>query len=627
MIQTSTLAPLMLTVDPSPRRRELLDGMAATMTRPRMAALIKIFRPLAGRRDIVFGPEAGGDDTAAAFRYMLCRSSIPSSEVTRRVFTALYGSADNVRAAFAALPGAYAAVIGRVLDCVYVSGAYIKACVSGHLEKYPVPVWPEGTEESFVNADAVSHVLQRVAAGTRDDSFTIDTRMMGLLSDDLGHGIYRAEPVTALGTLPGGLRTYSTGERALSLMQTMRPITRSGEIDYDRCGVVRPGSLRTAAAMFSVPELFTDSAAKTMHVAALRAMLSLTRAIYGDTGLPVDAASLRSRLSGGAELDPCMMVSIACPWVERLRPFQFYGITGSDMLGRMTAAVAAAADGRSDRWLDAGRLVAAAFRSGDNSGRMLIASGAFDAAVYDEANAPRVSPDVQLTRGNVLTAYTLPLLRGMLMVMSWLGLLEVAADPARLTAARPLDALRYVRLTALGRYVLGLEAEYTPGADLAGEAAVALDPDHLLVTVNNPGAGDIVADMCGREVAPGVYAVDSAGYMRGVDTAADLDAKTVALLAMCRLDALPPLWAGFVDGLRRRLGSVRAAATDDWLMYDIDPECTGLVAAVRDDPAVRAMVRLVEGNSLLVRRADFTSLDALLRSAGYVLPAIKNHTI
>ncbi len=40
MIQTSTLAPLMLTVDPSPRRRELLDGMAATMTRPRMAALI-----------------------------------------------------------------------------------------------------------------------------------------------------------------------------------------------------------------------------------------------------------------------------------------------------------------------------------------------------------------------------------------------------------------------------------------------------------------------------------------------------------------------------------------------------------------------------------------------------------
>ena len=294
----------------------------------------------------------------------------------------------------------------------------------------------------------------------------------------------------------------------------------------------------------------------------------------------------------------------------------------------MCAGVAAAAEGRADRWLDAGRLAASVFRADDGAGRMGLDLCALDSCA-DERRG-RTVDDTPLTRANVLADFTMPLLLGTLMEMAWLGLLEVAVDPAE--AERPYSGLRYVRLTAAGRYVVGIDNMYVPGdeAETAPAApaapAVTLDPDRLLAAVSNPDVGAMASAFFGNPVAPGLYVAEAAQFMRGVGTPADLDAKCRRLLAMCGAEALPPLWEAFVDGLRRRLTSVREATPADWMMYDIDPACGGLIAILRDELGVRALIRLVEGNSMLVRRADIPRLDALLRGYGYVLPAPEQDT-
>jgi len=618
MISADTLPTLALTTDASPARQAIIDDIAGNMTQARLAALVKLFRPLTGRYRITFGEGDYGHMLYDAFMRISCDRTIPKADITRRVFKALYGSGDNVRAAFGALPRAYASIIYKVLDNIYISGSSVNNIIGHLLEKFPVTVWQGSVETMFVSTDAIRGILQRVPARFVAEFFSLDTRVMRLLCGDLDCGLYRPVAQLAIASLPRGMRVFSLGDTAMQQIRTIAHVAQCPEINYfSTTGIIKPASLKVAAAMQKVDELYADGP-KPMRQAGLRALVSMAHILFGCTQNTVNAKALKAAMSEAC-ISPYALVSLACPYLESLRKAFFKGFSGTAMLRHVFGTVASAARGREESWLDVERLTLTVFRTAGEAERMMISTAALD----DYGFFPPYSSidNIIIDRNNLVVCYVKPLIHGLLLIMAWLGMLEVAVGPDKELPASPYGNLQYVRPTALGRYVLGLADSYTPATTArADESPCTLDSEHLLITAGNADAAALITGSYGEQVATGLFTVTAESFMRRVNTIGQLDSKVDTLLAICRLGELPPVWHEFVDSLRRRLSAIQSGAAGEWYIFDVDPACGGLVALLRDDARIRRLIRLVEGNSFLVLRKDFDSLADILRADGYALP-------
>lgn len=226
-------------------------------------------------------------------------------------------------------------------------------------------------------------------------------------------------------------------------------------------------------------------------------------------------------------------------------------------------------------------------------------------------------------RGEVLAR---PLFEQYVYLFAVLGLLEIAeTEPPRPLLRRgkalpisPADCLAALRLTDLGRWCLG-HAEGPPSLAPSSFEALA-DSELLLVTFKGSSLERrLYLDQVATPIGPERWRFTEARFIEGCDSPERLEAR---IADFRRLIAAEPSarWTAFFEGLRLRSRLLFGLDNAFLLPLPADPEIRRIFL---ERPKIRALVRLAEGGSVVLRAEDLPALVKLLRAEGIWAPEFR----
>ena len=226
--------------------------------------------------------------------------------------------------------------------------------------------------------------------------------------------------------------------------------------------------------------------------------------------------------------------------------------------------------------------------------------------------------------GNSITPATqveqagLPVLHSLLALMASLGVLELAYDDIEPDDdASPMPFIRAVRVTPLGRYMLGLDDSYTPPREV-DKVYFELDPERLIIRAledNNPYE-PLLKDFS-RPIGARRYVVTSESFLSGCNSMRDINSRIELFRQTISAD-VPPNWQLFFTRMREAESGF--SLCNGYTVCSIDPSRTDLIEALTTDSELRRIVIRAEGYRILVADDDMAELRARLKRYGYLIP-------
>jgi Helicase conserved C-terminal domain len=178
------------------------------------------------------------------------------------------------------------------------------------------------------------------------------------------------------------------------------------------------------------------------------------------------------------------------------------------------------------------------------------------------------------------------------------------------------DGLRSVRLTALGRYVLGLSEAYQPPASEPENQALKVLPTLDVVVTGVLFAGDqLVLSAYAEHTAERVWSVSAASLLGAINTGRDLGEFTTFLTQRTE-HALPDSLATLIGDVTRRTRQL----TDLGHARVIECADPALATLLTRDRALRALCYPIGERHLAVPLEGGLKFRTALLKLGYVLP-------
>jgi hypothetical protein len=248
-------------------------------------------------------------------------------------------------------------------------------------------------------------------------------------------------------------------------------------------------------------------------------------------------------------------------------------------------------------------------------------------------------------------AVTMTLVRGMMFVFAAFGMVEILYDmpenPIIQNGTKsylsPFDGLRAVRITPLGRYLIGEEKKYTavesssiqPFSVLFDEqiliAAVHLGDKVRLMTVEKYMKPIALGSPVSRaETASADAATDSEqksrryfkmsyeSFLQGCEKRRDVEIKIESFRAqMCSVETpLPEVWEEFLSNVLAKTQPLKKVSNLQVFTVQPSPELKHLCGS---DPILKNVIIKAEGFRILVKNGDVPILVSRLRHFGYLM--------
>jgi hypothetical protein len=179
------------------------------------------------------------------------------------------------------------------------------------------------------------------------------------------------------------------------------------------------------------------------------------------------------------------------------------------------------------------------------------------------------------------------------------------------------DGLKYLRINALGAWVLGLSRDYEPETPATRKTWRVLPNHEVVSTEASPEPGDaLFLDRVAERTSDRVWRLDREKILAAVEDGFDVG-EVAEFLEARTAEPIPATVATLLDDLKRRAGQLR----DQGLVHMIecaDAETARLLAL---DPKLKALCLLAGERNLVFRDSDQSAVRARLRKLGYVLPA------
>lgn len=212
-----------------------------------------------------------------------------------------------------------------------------------------------------------------------------------------------------------------------------------------------------------------------------------------------------------------------------------------------------------------------------------------------------------------------PYVKGVLLMMSSIGMLDVALDD---TGTHPqysyVDALRYIRLTPLGAYQLGLSKEYQPKEEKE-KKYFELDENVLIlksVAYGNPYIG-IVEDVA-QPIGGKRYKLSAETFLKNCKTEMDVE-RQIALFKQFVSGDFPPIWEDFFKSVQSKCKPLTPITSDYYKLYRVSPSNRELLHLLSTDAVLKPLVIRAEGYLILIRRDNLPKVVDRLKAFGYLL--------
>lgn len=229
--------------------------------------------------------------------------------------------------------------------------------------------------------------------------------------------------------------------------------------------------------------------------------------------------------------------------------------------------------------------------------------------------------DEPIKYDEIITRVTYQSIKSVLLAMASWGIIEIAYDPTT-TGNGPsylTDALRYVRLTNLGKYVLGEAKSYQlPATMVNTRKDFELNTDRLLIKVLNPNSkGNFALGKITTPITPQLYRTDFSVFLKECNTKDDI-VKNINLFKKYIANEPPQIWAGFFNAMLERSNALKKVRTS-YITRSIDAKDKELQDIIMHDPNIKQYILRAEGYVVLIEQAQLNDVNNILKTYGYTI--------
>ncbi|MFK7932270.1 MAG: hypothetical protein AB8G22_02090 [Saprospiraceae bacterium] len=226
-----------------------------------------------------------------------------------------------------------------------------------------------------------------------------------------------------------------------------------------------------------------------------------------------------------------------------------------------------------------------------------------------------------ITESDYNSAITKPYLKGMMFLFAAFGLLDIAYDEPDTTEIgettySAYDGLEAIRLTDLGRYVIGKNLTYET-SNVIKEHKLILSEDALMITAEDADdTADILLEPYTEKIGPNRYRTDNSFFLSGCRSKKDLHSK-ISLFKQSIKVNLPPNWEAFFKKLENKIDPLNAVA--DVKIFQIPAEDRELIRLIARDSLLKSLVYKAENYMLIIPTKDFSKFKKRLQEFGYLM--------
>lgn len=211
----------------------------------------------------------------------------------------------------------------------------------------------------------------------------------------------------------------------------------------------------------------------------------------------------------------------------------------------------------------------------------------------------------------------LPFIAGYLRLLCATGIIELAVD-TRMARQEPLQGIRYLRFTPLGRYALGLDKSYTPATIENEDDAVDIDDDNMIVTLlgENSPYEPFLAKI-GHKIGGHRFRITAQSIIRGSKNA---DEAMLNINNFRKTICPEPqgVWKEMLDEATLRT-ECQIQDHTRYILVELNASIPGLIEFIIGNSEISKNCFKAEGARLLVRSDFYDRLSNLCRAAGYML--------
>ncbi|MDE6116954.1 MAG: hypothetical protein K2G33_05535 [Duncaniella sp.] len=223
-----------------------------------------------------------------------------------------------------------------------------------------------------------------------------------------------------------------------------------------------------------------------------------------------------------------------------------------------------------------------------------------------------------ITHSNIYAEVGLPFLQGIIFTMAALGMVQIAYYPTESYEPSPYQGLNYIRLTALGRYALGLDKEYVAEGNREEEQLFELSDEKLIIrSLSEANPYESMLNDIANPIGNHRYAVTTSSFLRSCTSVINITQK-ISTFRQLISPKPPENWEKFFKQLKDNTGKVTKTA-GVYMIYEIDPSDLRLHEIIATDPTVRKITRRAENYLLLIESGKFALFRERLKTYGYLV--------
>lgn len=399
----------------------------------------------------------------------------------------------------------------------------------------------------------------------------------------------------------------------------MQGLLKAGKVQMRQKGVGLTDVKRIAKSL-GLAEIFADDAVKGSAQEGLRARYWIELLAY-------DYHVLRFRRDGSESVETVMrnmfgtqffrlsymLLPLLLPHIKGLRRQLVEENTLTDLLAFFKSTLTI----HPREWVDVAgvlqqsAIVPACTTETDYLGMVFSPANMSDSAdLTNEYNHKQISAD------SFFTEFGLTVLQAFSLMLCSLGVAEVALSSLHRPES-PFARVECLRLTALGRYALGIDSTYeAPHFDQ--QVYFELDPERLIIrSLVNPNPYEQLLKDSSVRISTNRYETSASSFLANCKSKDDVE-KNITIFRQFISSDLPPLWKQFFDSLLQHCHPLKKDATS-YQHYVVEPDNTDLIRLLTSDEKLRQLVVRAEGYRILVRVADQAKFESRLKQFGYLL--------
>lgn len=229
--------------------------------------------------------------------------------------------------------------------------------------------------------------------------------------------------------------------------------------------------------------------------------------------------------------------------------------------------------------------------------------------------------DEPIKYDEIITRVTHQSIKSVLLALASWGIIEIAYDPTT-TANGPsylTDALRYVRLTNLGKYVFGKAKFYQLPTTMVNTCKdFELNADRLLIKVLNPNSkGSFALEKIAAPITSQLYRTNFSVFLKECNTKDDI-VKNIDLFKKYIANEPPQIWEDFFNAMLERTNALKKVRTS-YITRSIDAKDKELQDIIMHDPNIKQYILCAEGYVVLIEQAHLSDVNNILKTYGYTI--------